>query len=86
LQNLHFVDKDIQNIKTITDLLNKISSIDTSKLDSLGKLFSNANLKFTLDGDAKLLSTVNVDFGVEKITKLIDERIKVVTRRQNSPK
>jgi hypothetical protein len=86
LQNLHFVDKDIENIKTITDLLNKISSIDTSKLDSLGKLFSNANLKFTLDGDAKLLSTVNVDFGVEKITKLIDERIKVVTRRQNSPK
>jgi hypothetical protein len=86
LQNLHFVDKDIQNIKTITDLLNKINSIDISKLDSLGKLFSNANLKFTLDGDAVLKNVINVDIAGDKFTKMIDERVKVVTRRQNSPK
>jgi hypothetical protein len=86
LQNLHFVDKDIENIKTITDLLNKISSIDTSKLDSLGKLFSNTSFKFTLDGDAVLKNTINIDVAGEKFTKMIDERVKVVTRRQNSPK
>jgi hypothetical protein len=86
LQNLHFVDKDIENIKTITDLLNKISSIDTSKLDSLGKLFSNTSFKFTLDGDAVLKNTINVDVAGDKFVKMIDERIKVVTRRQNSPK
>jgi hypothetical protein len=86
LQNLHFVDKDIENIKTITDLLNKISSIDTSKLDSLGKLFSSTSFKFTLDGDAVLKNTINIDVAGEKFTKMIDERVKVVTRRQNSPK
>jgi hypothetical protein len=86
LQNLHFVDKDIQNIKTVTDLLNKISSIDTSKLDSLGKLFSNTSFKFTLDGDAVLKNVINVDIAGDKFTKMIDERVKVVTRRQNSPK
>ena len=86
LQNLHFVDKDIENIKTITDLLNKINSIDTSKLDSLGKLFSSTSFKFTLDGDAVLKNTINIDVAGEKFTKMIDERVKVVTRRQNSPK
>ena len=86
LQNLHFVDKDIQNIKTITDLLNKINSIDISKLDSLGKLFANTSFKFTLDGDAVLKNVINVDVAGDKFTKMIDERVKVVTRRQNSPK
>jgi hypothetical protein len=69
-----------------SDLLNKISSIDTSKLDSLGKLFADTSFKFTLDGDAILKSTVNIDVAGDKFVKMIDERIKVVTRRQNSPK
>ena len=60
LQNLKFIDKDIENIKMVADLLNKISSIDTSKLDSLGKLFANTSFKFTLDGDAVLKNIIKL--------------------------
>jgi hypothetical protein len=72
----------------MSTLLTQINSIDISKINSLEKLFANASFKVTLDGDAKLLSTVNVDFGGQfgdKLTKIIDERVKVVSRKQNAP-
>ena len=34
LQNLKFIDTDIKNMKMMVDLLNTISSIDTSKINS----------------------------------------------------
>jgi hypothetical protein len=86
LQNLHFVDKDIENLKKMEDFLAKINSIDTSKLNSLQGLFANANFKFTLDGDAILKNTINVDINRDKLTEIIDQRVKIVQRKGNSPK
>jgi len=85
LQNLHFVDKDIENLKKMEDFLTKINSIDTAKLASLQGLFSNANFKFTLDGDAVLKNTINVDINRDKLTEIIDQRVKIVSRKGNSP-
>jgi hypothetical protein len=85
LQNLHFVDKDIENLKKMEDFLSKINAIDTAKLASLQGLFANANFKFTLDGDAVLKNTINVDIAGDKLTELIDQRVKIVSRRGNSP-
>jgi hypothetical protein len=85
LENLHFVDKDIENIKKMEDFLSKINAIDTAKLSSLQGLFANANFKFTLDGDAVLKNTINVDIAGDKLTELIDKRVKIVSRKGNSP-
>jgi hypothetical protein len=84
LQN--FKQSDVDRMNEIFDVLNKINSIDTAKINSLEKLFANASFKVTLDGDAVLKNTINIDIAGEKITKLIDERVKVVTRKQNAPK
>jgi len=84
LQN--FKQSDVDRMNEMFDVLNKINSIDTSKINSLEKLFANASFKVTLDGDAVLKNTINIDIAGEKITKLIDERVKVVTRKQNAPK
>jgi hypothetical protein len=67
------------------DFLSKINAIDTAKLASLQGLFANANFKFTLDGDAVLKNTINVDIAGDKLTELIDQRVKIVSRRGNSP-
>jgi hypothetical protein len=83
-----FKQSDVDRMNEMFDVLNKINSIDTAKINSLEKLFANASFKVTLDGDAKLISTVNVDFGGQfgdKLTKIIDERIKVKPRQQNAP-
>jgi hypothetical protein len=85
LQNLHFVEKDIENLKKMEDFLSKINAIYKAKLASLQGLFANANFKFTLDGDAVLKNTINVDIAGDKLTELIDQRVKIVSRRGNSP-
>lgn len=84
LQN--FKQSDVDRMNEMFDVLNKINSIDTSKLNSLQKLFTDSTLKFKLDGDAVLKSTINIDVAGDKMVKLIDERIKLVTKRQNAPK
>jgi hypothetical protein len=86
LQNLHFEEKEIQNLKKMEDFLTKINSIDTSKLTSLQGLFANANFKFTLDGEAVLKNVVNVDIAGDKLTEHIDQRVRIVQRKGNSPK
>jgi hypothetical protein len=85
LENLHFEDKEVQNLKKMEDFLTKINSIDTAKLASLQGLFANANFKFTLDGDAVLKNTIVVDILNEKLTKHIDQRVRIVSRKGNSP-
>jgi hypothetical protein len=86
LQNLKFIDKDIKNMREMAALVAQIGAVDTSKLNALEKLFANASFKVQLDGDAVLKSTINVDVAGDKFTKMIDERIKIMTRKQNQPK
>jgi len=86
LKNLHFENKDIENLKKMDDFLTKINSIDTSKLSSLQGLFANANFKFTLDGDAVLKNTININVAGDKLTEFIDQRVRIVQRKGNSPK
>lgn len=89
LQNLKFVDADIKNMREMSAILAQINSIDTAKLNALQNLFANTNFKFSLDGDAKLVSTVNVDFGGQfgdKLTKFVDQRVKISTKQGNQPK
>jgi hypothetical protein len=86
LQNLKFVDKDIKNMREMAALVAQIGAIDISKLNALEKLFANASFKVQLDGDAVLKSTINVDVAGDKFTKMVDERIKIMTRKQNQPK
>jgi hypothetical protein len=88
LQNLKFVDNDIKNIREVAALLAQISSVDTAKLNALQNLFANANFKFTLDGDAVLKSTINLDFGrefSESITRFVDSRVPIAIRKGNAP-
>jgi len=86
LQNLKFVDKDIKNMREMAALVAQIGAIDISKLNALEKLFANASFKVQLDGDAVLKSTINVDVAGDKFIKMVDERIKIMTRKQNQPK
>ena len=76
---------DIKNIREVAALLAQISSVDTAKLNALQNLFANANFKFTLDGDAVLKSTINVDINRDKLTEIIDQRVRIVQRKGNSP-
>jgi hypothetical protein len=87
LQN--FKQSDIDRMQEMFNVLNQINSIDTSKLSALQSLFSNMSLKFTLDGDAVLKSTVNVDFGKEfgaKLEKFVDERVPIAMNKGQGPK
>jgi hypothetical protein len=82
LQN--FQQSDIDRMEEMFDILNKINSIDTSKLSALQSIFSNMSLKFTLDGDAILKSTVNVDFGKQfgdKLEKFVDQRVPIAMKK-----
>jgi hypothetical protein len=82
LQN--FKESDVDRMQEMFNVLNQINSIDTSKLSALQSIFSNMSLKFTLDGDAVLKSTVNVDFGGqfgEKLTKFVDSRVPIAMKK-----
>jgi hypothetical protein len=87
LQN--FKQSDIDRMQEMFNVLNQINSIDTSKLSALQSLFSNMSLKFTLDGDAVLKSTVNVDFGKQfgdKLEKFVSERVPIEMKKGLGPK
>ena len=79
-----FKESDVDRMQEMFDVLNQINSIDTSKLSALQSIFSNMSLKFTLDGDAVLKSTVNVDFGGQfgdKLTKFVDQRVPIAMKK-----
>jgi hypothetical protein len=79
-----FKQSDIDKMEEMFNILNQINSIDTSKLSALQSIFSNMSLKFTLDGDAVLKSTVNVDFGGQfgdKLTKFVDQRVPIAMKK-----
>ena len=82
LQN--FKQSDIDRMQEMFNVLNQINSIDTSKLSALQNLFSNMSLKFTLDGDAVVKSTINLDLGGDfgnKMTKFVDSRVPIAMKK-----
>ena len=85
LQNLKFIDNDIKNMKMMVDLLNKISSIDTSKLDALGKLFSEGTMKVELVGSPTINNMITVDVDGEKFYKKVRQMIPIQIKKGVQP-
>jgi hypothetical protein len=85
LQNLKFIDSDIKNMKMMVDLLNTISSIDTSKLDALGKLFSEGTMKVELVGTPTINNMITVDVDGEKFYKKVRQMIPIQSKKGVQP-
>jgi hypothetical protein len=85
LQNLKFIDSDIKNMKIMADLLNTISSIDTSKLDALGKLFSEGTMKVELVGSPTINNMITVDVDGEKFYKKVRQMIPIKVKQGVQP-
>jgi hypothetical protein len=85
LQNLKFIDADIKNMKMMVDLLNKINSIDTSKLDALGKLFSEGTMKVELVGSPTINNMITVDVDGEKFYKKVKQMIPIQIKKGVQP-
>jgi hypothetical protein len=81
LQNLHFVDKDIQNMKDMANLLVQINAIDTSKLNALKNLFSEGTMKVQIAGNSMIRNEITLDIEGEKIFKRIEKMVELKTRK-----
>jgi len=81
LQNLHFVDKDIQNMKDMANLLAQINAIDTSKLTALKNLFSEGTMKVQIAGNSMIRNEITLDIEGEKIFKRIERLVELKTRK-----
>jgi hypothetical protein len=81
LQNLHFLDKDIQNMKEMANLLAQINAIDTSKLNALKNLFSDGSMKVQIAGNSMIRNEITLDVAGEKIFKRIERMIELKSRK-----
>jgi hypothetical protein len=81
LQNLHFVDKDIENMKQMANLLAQINAIDTSKLNALKNLFSEGTMKVQIAGNSMIRNEITLDIEGEKIFKRIEKMVELKTRK-----
>ena len=81
LQNLHFIDKDIQNMKEMANLLAQINAIDTSKLNALKNLFSEGTMKVQIAGNSMIRNEITLDIAGEKIFKRIEKMVELKTRK-----
>jgi hypothetical protein len=81
LQNLHFIDKDIQNMKEMANLLAQINAIDTSKLNALKNLFSDGSMKVQIAGNSMIRNEITLDIAGEKIFKRIEKMVELKSRK-----
>ena len=81
LQNLHFIDKDIQNMKEMANLLAQINAIDTSKLNALKNLFSEGTMKVQIAGNSMIRNEITLDIAGEKIFKRIEKMVELKSRK-----
>lgn len=81
-----FTEADVNRMNEMFDVLNKINSIDTSKLDSLQKLFTNSTLKVQLEGNPTITNNITVDIDGEKITKKVEKMLPILIKKGTMPK
>lgn len=81
LQNLKFVDKDIENMKQMTALLAQINSIDTSKLNALGKLFSSGTMKVQLEGNPTIRIDNRIDVDGKIFYKKVEKAVPIIIKK-----
>jgi hypothetical protein len=86
LQNLKFVDKDIENMKQMTALLAQINSIDTSKLDALGKLFTSGTMKVQLDGNPTIRIDNRIDVDGTIFYKKVEKAVPIIIKQGFDPR
>jgi len=86
LQNLRFVDKDIENMKQMAALLAQINSIDTSKLDALGKLFSSGTMKVQLDGNPVIRIDNRMEIGGQVFYKKVEKAVPIIMKKGFDPR
>jgi hypothetical protein len=84
LQN--FKQSDVDRMNEMFDVLNKINSIDTAKLDSLQKLFANSTLKVQLEGNPMINNNITVEVDGEKFYKRVEKMIPIVVKKGVMPK
>jgi len=71
------------------DVLNRINSIDTSKLDSLQKLFANSTLKVQLEGNPTINNVITIDIDRElgaTINRRIEKQVPIIIKKGTMPK
>jgi len=81
-----FTETDINRMNEMFDILNQINSIDTSKLDALQKLFTNATLKVQLEGNPTINNNITVEVDGEKFYKRVEKMIPIVVKKGVMPK
>jgi hypothetical protein len=81
LQNLKFVDKDIENMKQMAALLAQINSIDTSKLNALGKLFSSGTMKVQLEGNPTIRIDNRIDVDGTIFYKKVEKAVPIIIKK-----
>jgi hypothetical protein len=87
LQN--FKESDVSRMNEMFDVLNKINSIDTSKLDSLQKLFANSTLKVQLEGNPTINNVITIDIDRElgaTINRRIEKQVPIIIKKGTMPK
>jgi hypothetical protein len=87
LQN--FKESDVSRMNEMFDVLNRINSIDTSKLDSLQKLFANSTLKVQLEGNPTINNVITIDIDRElgaTINRRIEKQVPIIIKKGTMPK
>jgi len=84
LQN--FKESDIERMNEMFDILNRINSIDLSKLDNLGKLFASGTMKVTLDGNPVIKNDITIDIDGDKFYKKVERMIPIIVKKGLMPK
>jgi hypothetical protein len=86
LQNLKFVEQDIENMKQMAALLAQINSIDTSKLNAIGKLFSSGTMKVQLEGNPTIRIDNRIDVDGKVFYKKVEKAIPIIVKQGFDPR
>jgi hypothetical protein len=72
-----FTETDVKRMNDMFDVINKINSIDTSKLSSLENLFTKSTLKVQLEGNPTINNNITVEVDGEKFYKNVRKIVKI---------
>lgn len=86
LQNLKFIDKDVERMKQMAALLAQINAIDTSKLSALGKLFSEGTMKVQLEGTPVIQIENKIDVDGQIFYKKVEKAVPIIIKKGFDPR
>lgn len=84
LQN--FEQADIDRMNQMTEILNKISSVDLTKLNALEKVFTSGGIKFTLQGNPVIKNEIKVLIDGKEYLKKAEKMIPIVAKGETDVK